>query len=87
MIVVTAEINQKIAEDTKFAKDVTHAISRFARMDWGDPFKMNKADWDRNDEAAQSLEDRKGGRVLGVYGEFWIIKDMVATTVLFPHEY
>ena len=36
MIVTTAEVNAKIAQDEKFAKDVSKAMARFLRKDWGD---------------------------------------------------
>ena len=35
MIVTTAEVNAKIAQDEKFAKDVSKAMARFLRKDWG----------------------------------------------------
>ena len=92
MIVTTAEVNAKIAQDEKFAKDVSKAMARFLRKDWGDKSaQLTDEDWKAdcayNDVADQDLSNGQGGRILGVYGEFWIIKDEVATTILFPHEY
>ena len=92
MIVTTAEVNAKIAQDENFAKDVSKAMARFLRKDWGDKSaQLTDEDWksdcEYNDAAAQSLSKGQGGRILGVYGDFWSIRDMVATTILFPHEY
>ena len=92
MLVTTIEINERIATDERFAKDVMHAMRRFANMDWGDNSgnltdEEWQSDWDFNNASAQALNEGKYGRVLGVYGEFWIIKDTQATTILFPHEY
>ena len=92
MIVTTAEVNARIAQDENFAKDVSKAMARFLRKDWGDKSaQLTDEDWKAdcayNDVADQDLNNGQGGRILGVYGEFWIIKDEVATTILFPHEY
>ena len=92
MIVTTAEVNARIAQDENFAKDVSKAMARFLRKDWGDKSaQLTDEDWKAdcayNDVADQDLNNGQDGRILGVYGEFWIIKDEVATTILFPHEY
>ena len=46
MIVTTAEVNAKIAQDEKFAKDVSKAMARFLRKDWGDKSaELTDEDW------------------------------------------
>ena len=90
MLVMTRGINDRVADDTTFAKRVTEGIARFTRRDWGD---VGEEDWSTNAENIQSLLDGGGGFVLASYeGEngldkFWIIRDAQATTVLFPSEY
>jgi hypothetical protein len=66
--------------------EVSHAIARHSRGDWGE---VNDADWRANDEAL-----RAGSRLLSSYRNrngvaFWIITeaDRSATTVLLPDDY
>ena len=90
MLVMTRDINNRVADDTAFAKRVTEGIARFARKDWGD---VCEEDWSSNTENMQSLNDGNGGMVLASYegtnglDKVWIIRDAQATTVLFPSEY
>ena len=90
MLAMTRGINDRVADDTAFAKRVTEGIARFTRRDWGD---VSEEDWSTNAENIQSLLDGGGGMVLASYAgengldKFWIIRDSQATTVLFPSEY
>jgi len=78
-------VNDKVAQDTGFAKLVTKSIARFTRRDWGE---MADEDIKENDWAVDN-----GARILAGYGEgderVWIIReaDGSTTTVLFPSEY
>lgn len=74
------------AMSTLKAMDVTKALSRFARGDWGD---MDEEDKKSNDWALKN-----GGRLFGAYHDqngtkFWIITeaDRSVTTVLLPEDY
>jgi len=88
MLVMTKGINNRISDDTNFAKRVTDGLARFARRDWGD---VSEIDWVTNDEHSDHVKD--GERVMASYedeqglNKFWIIRDEQATTVLFPSEY
>ena len=85
MLVATMGINNRIAQDTEFAKHVSSALGKFHNKNWG---TMADEDIQANDWA-----DANGGRVLASYGshddKIWIIKeaDGSATTILFPSEY
>lgn len=85
-MVVTAGVNDEIADNTAFAKFVIKCLARHAVCDWGDLCAEDKKqnDW--------SLKN--GERLLSAYEEapmrkIWIIteRDRSATTVLFPDEY
>jgi len=86
-MVMTAGVNEKVAEDTRFAKFVTVSLARHATGDWGD---MSQEDKEENDLAL------KAGnlRIFSAYEspelpKIWIITeaDRSATTILFPDEY
>lgn len=86
-LVMTAGVNDKVAEDSKFAKFVTNSLARHATGDWGD---MSQEDKTENDLAL------KAGnlRIFSAYEQselpkIWIITeaDRSATTTLFPDEY
>lgn len=84
-VVMTRTINDIVAENVQFAKDVANAINRYVKCDWG---SMDLEDIDSNDAAVES-----GDRILASYetcrGKIWIITeaDRSYTTVLFPDEY
>ena len=86
--VFTQGINEKVATDTSFAKAVTSGLARFIRRDWGD---VDDFDRNRNEENRDSLDSGGYGMILASYGtgqdKFWIIRNLEATTVLFPSEY
>ncbi|MFH1087675.1 MAG: hypothetical protein V1737_03720 [Chloroflexota bacterium] len=85
-LVWTRGVNEKMAEDAKFAEFVLDCLKRHAAGDWGD---LGEEDKQANDAA---LKD--GSRLLSAYEQpglpkVWIITeaDRSATTVLFPEEY
>ena len=83
---MTAGVNDKLAEDSKFAEFVTKSLACHATGDWGDMSQEDKAE---NDLAL------KAGnlRIFSAYEKselpkIWIITeaDRSATTILFPDE-
>jgi len=90
MIVMTRGINNKVAEDTPFAKHVTNGLKKFFAKDWG---TVPPEDWEANDYDDKQLNKGEYGRILASYGDdisqdrFWIIRDTEVVTVLFPSEY
>ena len=85
-LVFTRGVNDKIADDTPFAKFVTESLGRHANGDWGD---LSQEDKDENE-----LSLKEGFRLLSAYErdalpKIWIITeaDRSVTTVLFPDEY
>jgi len=91
-LVVTRGVNDRITEDSKFAKFVWDSVLRFNRGDWGN---VEAEDWKANNEALKSLNNGGWyGRILASYdGIIWIIRNTAdedgtqAITVLFPDEY
>ncbi len=85
-LVMTRGINNCIADDGNFAKEVLKALSRYKNHDWG---KLCEEDKQMNDEAIKNGNDR----VLAAYetsqGKIYIITeyDRSYTTILFSHEY
>ena len=80
----TGGINEKMADDERFAKFVLDSLKKYRSGDWG-----NVCDEDKklNDEAVSN-----GSRILGAYEgmyRIWIITeaDRSCTTTLFPDEY
>jgi hypothetical protein len=83
-IMMTRAINDRVADDTAFAKLVWNSLLRHANGDWGD---LDKADVQANNEAVLN-----GERLLSAYGsseKIWIITewDRSVTTILFPGDY
>ena len=84
-VVQTAGIAAAIEEDFQLGIQITVALDRFARGDWGD---VPDEDWGTNEVALEG-----GDRLMGAYptdaGRIWIITeaDRSATTILFPEEY
>ena len=86
-LVMTRGVNDKIAEDSKFAKFVTESLKRHASCDWGDMCQEDKEE--------NNLALKEGDlRIFSAYedkvlAKIWIITeaDRSATTILFPDEY
>ena len=85
-LVITRGVNDRVADDTQFAKFVIESLGRHAKGDWGDLCQEDKKEND--------FSLREGFRLLSAYEreglpKIWIITeaDRSATTVLFPDEY
>ena len=86
-LVMTRGINDKVADDTQFARFVTESLARHAKGDWGDLCQEDKNE--------NNLAVKSGNlRIFSAYEhpilpKIWIITeaDRSATTVLFPDEY
>jgi len=85
-LVMTRGVNDRVADDTEFAKFVTESLGRHAKGDWGDLCQEDKKEND--------FSLKKGFRLLSAYErdglpKIWIITeaDKSVTTVLFPDEY
>ncbi|MFH0796985.1 MAG: hypothetical protein V2A65_08025 [Candidatus Omnitrophota bacterium] len=85
-IVMTAGVNNLVADNDSFAKFVCQSLRRHCHNDWGE---LGQEDKTANDQA---LKD--GDRLFSAYKsegqpKVWIITeaDRSATTVLFPEEY
>lgn len=84
--VMTRGINDTVADDTSFAKEITLAIAKYRQGDWGDLCGEDKK---LNNNAVARNDDR----ILAAYktekGKVYIITewDRSATTILFANEY
>jgi len=85
-LVITRGVNDRVADDTEFAKLVTESLARHAKGDWGDLCQEDKKE--------NELSLKKGFRLLSAYErdglpKIWIITeaDRSVTTILFPDEY
>lgn len=82
---MTRGINDRGAQDVKFAEFVESSLTKHLSCDWGDLCEVDRL------ENEKALID--GGRLFSVYGsgfdKIWIITeaDGSATTVLLPDEY
>jgi hypothetical protein len=87
-VVMTRGINDRVADDTGFAKSVIQGLKRFWMADWG---TVGSEDSKTNDVDNLNLANGGYGRIIAAYGEeedkFWIIKEPGVTTILFPSEY
>lgn len=88
-LVMTAGVNNTIADDLDFARHVMEALARYSAGDWGD---LEKDDRAMNDLALESGNDRilarynfpgDAGQDICIITEW----DRSYTTVLFPSEY
>lgn len=86
-VVMTRGVNDKIAEDSEFAKFALASLKRHMHSDWGDMSAEDKAE---NELAVKSGDLR----IFSAYEhktlpKIWIITeaDRSATTTLFPEEY
>ena len=85
-MVMTAGVNDQVAEDSKFSAFVLRCIGRHARGDWGDLCAEDKKE--------NEFSLGKHLRLLSAYEveglpKVWIITeaDRSVSTVLFPSEY
>ena len=86
-LVTTRGVNDRVADDTQFAKLVTESLKRHAKGDWGDLCQEDKSE--------NNLAVKAGNlRLLSAYErddlpKIWIITeaDRSVTTILFPDEY
>lgn len=92
MLAFTHAVNDTIAENTQFAKDVVSSIKRYIDKDWGE---ISYEDKEVNDEALKFPDNLY---LFAAYktckGKIYIITNRKseiagdnATTVLFPDEY
>lgn len=88
---ITKTINDCIADDSNFSKEIITIWKRYLAYDWGE---MSEEDKKLNDEAVKLEKELNGGeRVLAAYdttkGKVYIITewDRSATTILFADEY
>jgi hypothetical protein len=86
VLVLTAGVNAKVAEDIEFAKFVWDSIKRHGAGDWGDMGEQDKAE--------NEFAIGKYLRIFSAYEQsplprIWVITeaDRSATTLLFPNEY
>ena len=90
-VVVTKGINEAMAENQKFALEVSLCLQRYAVKDWGN---LDEEDKQTNENALQYPDDLY---LLAAYetckGKIWIITNRIseiagdnATTVCFPSE-
>lgn len=84
----TSGINDKVAENAEFAKEVSNCIAKYKINDWGD---LCADDIKMNETAL-----KHGGRILAAYttsqGKVYIITDDTksdewVTTIMFAEEY
>lgn len=85
-LVWTRGVNDKVADDERFAKFVTDSLKRHAKGDWGDMCDEDKQE--------NELSLKEGFRLFSAYEKkglpkIWVITeaDRSVTTILFPEEY
>ena len=85
-LVMTRGVNDRVAQDAKFAKFVMDSLKRHASGDWGNLCEEDKQE--------NELSLKQGLRLFSAYESpdlprIWIITeaDRSATTILFPGEY
>ena len=87
-IYFTRGINDEVAKNTQFAKEIVESIKRYCNHDWGD---LCAEDKEMNEKAL-----KHGGRLLAAYklsvAKVYIITDDTkanewVTTILFASEY
>lgn len=85
-VVVTRGINNEIADNEKFAKEIHTALSKYINCNWGD---THPEDAKMNDEAVEHNNDRIVAKYHTSVQPIFIITeyDRSATTVLFTDEY
>jgi len=87
-LLMTRGVNDKVADNSKFAKFVMDSLKRHVNCDWGD---MCQEDIEENNFALKdgSLRIFSAYNDSGELPKIWIITeaDRSATTILFPDEY
>ena len=85
-VVMTSTINNEIADNEKFTKEILIALRRYTNCDWGD---LEESDKNLNDEAVKSGENRILAAFSTSEGRVYIITecDRSYTTILFCNEY
>lgn len=85
-LTVTSRVNNRIADDTDFAKFVLVSLRRHAVCDWGEICESDKQLNNTSLETGDRLVSAYDSPVLP---KIWIITeaDHSVTTVLFPDEY
>ena len=85
-LVMTRAINDTIADNESFAKEITSALRRYISADWGD---LSLRDKSLNDSAVETGTDR----ILAAYhttkGKVYIVTewDRSYTTIMFAQDY
>ena len=82
----TRTINNEMATDMQFSKEITDCLLRYKLKDWGDISEEDKA---MNNEAVNNGNDRIFATYKTSKGKVYIITecDRSLTTVLFADEY
>ena len=85
-IFMTRGINEEMASDESFEKEILKAFSRYLKKDWGE---MCEEDKQINDEAVKSGNNRILAFYVTSKDKIYIITehDRSATTILFADEY
>lgn len=86
-IVMTRTINDTMAENEQFSKDIVKALDRYMNADFSD--MEYEEDIQMNYDAIKSGEDRIFATYNTCEGKVYIITewDRSVTTILFPDEY
>ena len=86
-IVMTQSINNDIADNSKFAKEVLRCLRRYMNADFSD--MEHQEDIDMNKTAIKTGEDRIFATYNTCLGKIYIITewDRSVTTILYPEDY
>ena len=86
-IVMTRAINNDIANNSKFAKEVLNCLRRYMNADFSD--MEHQEDIDMNKTAIENGEDRIFATYNTYKGKIYIITewDRSVTTILYPEDY
>lgn len=84
-VVLTRGVNDLVADDIEFSKQIVESFSRYLTHDWGDLGAEDK----KSNEDALKFGDRLFARYNTIPRAIYIITewDRSITTVLFPEEY
>ena len=88
---MTKAVNELVADDEQFAKDINNALEKYVNCDWG------TLEYPEDIKLNEKTIETEIGNIQGVYetshGTVWIMTDMnkhenyYVTTILFPSEY
>lgn len=86
-VVMTRGINDDIAENAEFSKDVIKSLGRYAAADFSD--MEHEEDIQMNNDAIKNNDNRILASYETCKGKIYIITewDRSFTTILYPHEY